>query len=319
MNPTFFQQVLVPFTVASANWIAPILALGTPIFWMLATLELCAVFTVMLVKHDLMGLMEDLTASLIGIGLGYVIFENSAAWGLALVQTFGILGNEAGDGLGGATAPDSLMHLGLALATAIWSAIGYGSWLTMPVTSFIACFVGDAVFIIFAWVAIKVTILLIEVFVAVIGGSIFLPFGAFRFTHQLVGAWINWIIGVGVQTFITFLMLAIAFPMITGWVGLLTGSFSLITSSWIQSMIILTQAFVFWMVVVQMPKQARMMVSGTVSPFTGVGTAMGVIGAALGSAEAVANTAVDAAAAVLEPGSFTGATQENLNKMLRST
>ena len=174
-------------------------------------------------------------------------------------------------------------------------------------------------FIIFAWVAIKLTMLLAEVFVAVIGGSIFLPFGAFRFTHQLVGAWINWIIGVGVQTFVTFLMLAIAFPMITNWVGLLTGSFSLITSSWIQSMIILAQAFVFWMLVVQMPKQARMMVSGAVSPFTGVGTAMGVIGAALGGAEAVANTAVGAAAAILEPGSFTGATQENLNKMLRST
>jgi hypothetical protein len=107
--------------------------------------------------------------------------------------------------------------------------------------------------------------------------------------------------------------------MIKDWVGLLTGSFSLITSSWIQSMIILAQAFVFWMVVVQMPKQARMMVSGAVSPFTGVGTAMGVIGAALGSAEAGANTAIDVAAAILEPGSFTGATQEKLNQMLRST
>jgi P-type conjugative transfer protein TrbL len=285
---------------------------------MLATLELCAVFAVMIVKHDLMGMVEDLTASLIGIGLGYVIFENAVAWGLDLVRTFGILGNEAG-GLGGATAPDSLMHLGLALATAIWSAIGYGSWLTMPVTSFISCFVGDGVFIIFAWVALKVTMLLIEVFVAVIGGSIFLPFGAFRFTHQLVGAWVNWIIGVGVQTFITFLMLSIAFPMITQWVSLLTGSFSLITSSWIQSMIILAQAFVFWMVVVQMPKQARMMVSGVVSPFTGFGTAMGVIGAALGGAEAVANTTIGAVAAVMEPGSLTGATQAKLNKMLRST
>jgi P-type conjugative transfer protein TrbL len=318
MNPTFFQQILAPFAIASASWIAPILALGTPIFWMLATLELCTVFAVMLVKHDLMGMAEDLTVSLAGIGVGYVIFENAAPWGLDLAQTFGILANETA-GLGAATSPDGLMHLGLALATAIWSAIGYGSWLTMPVTSFIACFVGDAVFIIFVWVAIKLTLLLAEVFVAVIGGSIFLPFGAFRFTHQLVGTWINWIIGVGVQTFITFLMLSIAFPMITNWVSLLTGSFSLITSSWIQSMIILAQAFVFWMLIVQMPKQARMMVSGAVSPFTGLGTAMGVIGAALGSAEAVANTAIDAAAAILEPGSFTGATQENLNKMLRST
>jgi P-type conjugative transfer protein TrbL len=318
MDPNFFTEVLNPFTIASANWIAPILALGTPIFWMLATLELCAVFAVMLVKHDLMGMVEDLTASLIGIGLGYVIFENAAGWGIDLALTFGILGNEVG-GTGFALNPDGLMHLGLKLATAIWSAIGYGSWLTMPVTSFIACFAGDAVFIIFAWAALKVTLLLAEAFVAVIGGSIFLPFGAFRFTHQLVGAWINWILGVGVQIFVTYLVLAVAFPLITNWVALLAGSFSLITSSWIQSMIILAQAFVFWMLVVQMPKQARMMVSNAVSPFTGIGTAMGVIGAALGGAEAVANTAIGAAAAVMEPGSLTGATQAKLNKMLRST
>lgn len=318
MDPNFFTEVLNPFTLASANWIAPILALGTPIFWMLATLELCAVFTVMVVKHDLMGMVEELTASLIGIGVGYIIFTNAAAWGLDLAQTFGILGNEVG-GTGFAMSPDGVMKLGLELATGIWSAVGYGTWLTMPLTSFIACLVGDLIFVIFAWVAIKLTMLLAEVFVAVIGGSIFLPLGAFRFTHQLVGAWINWIIGVGVQTFVTYLVLAVAFPLITNWVALLTGSFSLITSSWIQSMIILAQAFVFWMLVVQMPKQARMMVSGAVSPFTGFGTAMGVIGAALGGAEAVANTAVGAAAAILEPGSFTGATQENLNKMLRST
>lgn len=172
MDPNFFTEVLNPFTLASANWIAPILALGTPIFWMLATLELCAVFTVMVVKHDLMGMVEELTASLIGIGVGYIIFTNAAAWGLDLAQTFGILGNEVG-GTGFAMSPDGVMKLGLELATGIWSAVGYGTWLTMPLTSFIACLVGDLIFVIFAWVAIKLTMLLAEVFVAVIGGSIF--------------------------------------------------------------------------------------------------------------------------------------------------
>jgi hypothetical protein len=38
MDPTFFAQVIQPFALNSAAWTAPILRLGTPIFWMLATI-----------------------------------------------------------------------------------------------------------------------------------------------------------------------------------------------------------------------------------------------------------------------------------------
>ena len=36
----------------------------------------------MVAKHDLMGMVEDLTASLTGIGVGYIVFTNAAALGL---------------------------------------------------------------------------------------------------------------------------------------------------------------------------------------------------------------------------------------------
>jgi P-type conjugative transfer protein TrbL len=318
MPPDFFQQVVAPFTAAAGGWIPQILALGTPIFWMVATLELCTAFAAMVINHDAMNIIQDVTMALLGIAIAYIIFNNAATWGFDLITTFGMLGNEVGGSVAGSGTPDRIMAQGFILANELWTAVGIGTGLMMPLTTIVVMFVAVAVFVIYAWIAVKLTMLLIETFVAVILGSMFLPFGAFYFTKRLVGAWLDWMLGVGVQIFMTYVILALSVQLITNWEILMLGSFSLITSSWTQAFVVLAQALVFWMVLIQVPKQARAVVSGVATPFgfaqnlTGVA---GVAGAMFGGAAA----AVAAAETVLEPGFFTGATQANLNKMLRNT
>ena len=56
MNPHLLQNVLTPFATGASQWIAPILALGTPIFWMLSTIEIMCVFALMVVNHDIRGM-----------------------------------------------------------------------------------------------------------------------------------------------------------------------------------------------------------------------------------------------------------------------
>jgi P-type conjugative transfer protein TrbL len=318
MPPNFFQQVLTPFILAAGGWIPAILTLGTPIFWIVATLELCAALAAMVIKHDAMSIFEDVTMALLGIAIAYIIFSNGSGWGLDLVSTFGLLGNQIGGGTAGPGTPDTIMQQGFILSNNLWDAVGIGTGLTMPLTTIVVMFVAVGVFVIYAWIAVKLTMLLIETFVAVILGSMFLPFGAFYFTKRLVGAWLDWMLGVGVQIFMTYVILAIGNQLLTNWEGLATSSFSLITSNWTQAFIVLAQALVFWMVLIQVPKQARAMVSGVTTPFgfaQAISGVAGVAGAIFGGAEA----AVAAANAVLEPGSFTGATQAKLNQMLRST
>lgn len=323
MDPNFFTNVLNPFALTAPHWFAPILALGTPIFWMLATLELCTVFAVMVINRDIPSMCDDLMLSLIGIAVGYVIFQNAAEWGLDLVQTIGPMGGQVGGLPPGAMNPDGVMKYGYAMASALWAAVGYGSFFVMPGTTILCLLVGVAIFALFVWIAVTLLLLLCEAFFAVIGGSIFLPFGAFRFTHQLLGAWINWIMGVGVQTFTMYLVLSIALPIINGWVAALRitagpGSFTSaipMTANFLNPMLVLAQAMIFWALAVKMPLIARGKVDGVISPFVGVG---GVVRSAMSSIHAGAD-ALEAPGVSDAIGSGVSAVEDTLRAMLLAT
>lgn len=295
MSPNFFSQVIAPFTAHAIAWTAPILGLGTPIFWMLATLELCIVFALMVVNHDLPGMVDDLMMSVIGIGVGFTVFQNAAAWGFALVRTITGIGSQV-SGFGSTLTPDGIMAYGYTMASTLWSSVSLGTFLLQPPTTIICLIVGCIIFVLFVWIAIVVLLLIIEVYFAVIGGSIFLPFGAFRFTQQLVGAWVNWILAVSMQTFAMYLILSIAQPLIAGWVSSMgvsiagpPGSFTSAipyTSNFLNPFLVLAQTFIFWALAVKMPLIMRHKVDGIISPFVGVS---GVVRSALSSANAGAD------------------------------
>jgi hypothetical protein len=167
-------------------------------------------------------------------------------------------------------------------------------------------------------------LLLCEAFFAVIGGSIFLPFGAFRFTHQLVGAWINWILGVGVQTFAMFLVLSIALPIINGWVAALGAPVGApasfispipMTANFLNPLLVLAQAIIFWALAVKMPLIARSKVDGVISPFVGFS---GVVRSALSSINAGADSfEIPGIGSALESGASTVA--DTVQAMLLTT
>jgi P-type conjugative transfer protein TrbL len=295
MSPSFFSQVMVPFLARSASWTAPILALGTPIFWMLATLELCIVFAVMVVNHDIPGMVDNLMRSVIGIGVGYTIFENASAWGFDLARTISGMGAQV-SGFGSTLSPDGIIAYGYTMASMLWSSVRLGTFLLQPPTTIICLIVGCIIFVLFVWIAVTLLLLIIEVFFAVIGGSIFLPFGAFRFTQQLVGAWINWILAVSMQTFAMYLILSVAQPLIASWVAAIGGSVtgspgSFIspipyTSNFLNPFLALAQTFIFWALAVKLPLIMRDKVDGIISPFVGLS---GVVRSALASANAGAD------------------------------
>jgi hypothetical protein len=182
------------------------------------------------------------------------------------------------------------------MASTLWSSVSLGTFLLQPPTTIICLIVGCVIFVLFVWIAITVLLLIIEAFFAIVGGSIFLPFGAFRFTHHLVGAWLNWILAVSIQTFATYLILSVAQPLIAAWVSAMgvsitgvPGSFvSAIpyTSNFLNPFLVLAQTFIFWTLAVKMPLIMRHKVDGIISPFVGVS---GVVRSALSSANAGAD------------------------------
>src|SRR5580692_2403847 len=326
MNPHILQNILTPFATGASQWIAPILALGTPIFWMLSTIELMCVFALMVVNHDIPGMTEDLVRSLIAIGFAYILFVNAADWmrnGVigTLIEWGGLVSGFPVDTL----SPDGILKEGWTLAHTIFTAVGFGTALRTPLTTIVIMFLALAIFTIFTVAAVMLLKLLIDSYVVAIGCSIFLPIGAFRFTSHVIAHYVGAVLSVGLQLFFSLVILGIAQSLVAGWIFELTTNAGLITSNIEIPLQIAAEGFVFLVLLWTIPAYIGRLVVGAVIPGIGAVGAGRLIAAALSGGESAAGAAASGAGAITSginaAGSFSS--QEifaaNLQSMLTST
>ncbi len=326
MDPQLLQNVLTPFATGTSQWIGPILALGTPIFWMLSTIELMCVFAFMVVNHDLPGMTEDLVRSLISIGVAYILFINAADWmrnGVigTLTEWGGLVSGFPVDTL----SPDGILKEGWTLAHTIFTAVGFGTALRTPLTTIVIMLLALAIFAIFTVAAVMLLKLLIDSYVVAIGCSIFLPIGAFRFTSHVIAHYVGAVLSVGLQLFFSLVILGIAQTLAATWIIQLNVNAGLITSNIEIPLQIAAEAFVFLVLLWTIPAYIGRLVVGAVIPGIGAAGAGRLMAAALGGGASAAGAAASGAGAVASgiDSAGTSSSQEifaaNLRSMLTST
>ena len=315
MDPNLLSSALTPIANAVAQWQSAIFALGYPIFWMLAFIELGIVFALMIINRDLPGMVDDLVRSVIGIAVGYILFENAADWmrnGViaTLMEWGGTLSGISVDSL----SPDGVLASGWSLASTLLSAMAHGHWLTMPVSDLVILLAALGVTVVFGWSAIMLLELQIESYVAAVGGSIFLPLGAFRFSAHVMAHYFGWVLSVGVRFFFTLSLLGVAQKLVQGWSIELTANTDLITGNMTIPIQIVLESILFLMLLVHVPTFAGRMLVGAVMPSVGAAGLAQSMDAAGGAA-----TAVDQAAASGAQSAASAARQELIDKLLFET
>src|SRR5580704_479203 len=313
MNPHILQNILTPFATGASQWIAPILALRTPIFWMLSTIELMCVFALMVVNHEIPSMTEDLVRSLIAVGFAYILFINAADWmrnGVigTLIEWGGLVSGFPADNL----SPDGILQEGWTLAHTIFNAVGFGTALRTPLTTIVIMFLALAIFAIFTVAAVMLLKLLIDSYVVAIGCSIFLPIGAFRFTSHVVAHYIGAVLSVGLQLFFSLVILGIAQTLAAGWIIQLNIKAGLITSNIDIPLQIAAEAFVFLVLLWTIPAYIGRLVVGAVIPGIGASGAGSLVAAAWGGGTSAAVAAASGAGAVASgiDGAGTSSSQE---------
>jgi P-type conjugative transfer protein TrbL len=299
-SPEFFQTIISPFLNASLGWIGSIFDLASPIFWMMATVTLGWVLISGLINRDVAGMASELGMSLIAIGTAWVIFQNAARIGFAFYNTFVLLGGQVSGIPADELSPDGVMVYGAEIFTAMESAVGFGTWFLHPLGSFLITIIAIVIFLFFIAMALYLSFLVIEAYLAITGGTMLIPFGMFHWTHHFLSAWLGWIIGVSLQIFFTFLMLGIAMSMEIGWAGQLqASSFALTSNLWVAT-IALAQTIVFFTLVFFIPRQARKLIIASTGPgfgsFSAIGAALFSGGAEV-AAEGISNLAARGAQA----------------------
>lgn len=292
MDPALLGNALTPIANAVGQWQTAIFALGYPIFWMLAVIELGIVAAMMIINRDLPGFIDDLVRSVVGIGVAYILFENAADWmrnGViaTIIEWGGMVGGISPTSM----SPDGILSAGWGLASTLLSAMAHGHWLTMPVSDLVILLAALGVTVVFGWAAIMLLELQIESYVAAIGGSIFLPIGAFRFSSHVTGYYFGWILSVAVRFFFTLSLLGVAQNLVLAWSGELNGNLAFITANLTIPIQIFLESILFLMLLIHVPTFAGRMLVGAVMP------SVGTSGLAASMA-AAGNTASDAGQAV---------------------
>jgi len=315
VDPNLLQNALSPIANAVAQWQTAIFALGYPIFWMLAFIELGVVFALMIINRDLPGMVDDLVRSVVGIAVGYILFENAADWMrngvIATIAEWGgiVSGLSVTD-----LSPDGVLGEGWNLAGMLLSAVAHGHWLTMPITDLVTMPAAIGVAVVFGWAAIMLLELLIESYVAAVGGSIFLPIGAFRFSAHVTGYYFGWVLSVAVRLFFTLSLLGVAQSLVAAWTNQLIANTGFITGNLTIPIQIVLEAVLFLMLLVHVPTFAGRMLVGAVMPSVGAAGLAQSMDAAGGAA-----TAVDQAAASGAQSAASTARHELIDKLLFET
>jgi P-type conjugative transfer protein TrbL len=300
---------MAPF-VANADWFGLIYAYALPLYFMMATISLAYVTGYGVVTHDTAGMAADLGHSLIGIGVGWGILNSASIIGNDIYNTFLQIAVSVGGLPASTLTPDGLMVYGAEMIGTMLAATSLRTWLLHPLGTVLVLVIALIIFVFFLIMAGLLMILLIEAFFAVIGGTIFIPFGAFHWTSSFLNMWLMWIMAVSVQIFFMFLVLSIGINMEQGWVAQLNASSTALTSNLWVAFIALAQALVFMFLATWLPLQARRMVYGS-GPSVGFGSMIRGAAAALGAAggvagEAAANIAAGGAGAASGGGSSSG-------------
>ncbi|HVN90980.1 MAG TPA: type IV secretion system protein [Candidatus Binataceae bacterium] len=298
---SFFQDVLNQFATIVAQWQTQIFALGTPLFWSMAFIELGLIGAIAVLSHDITAIVEDLVRGVMAIAVAYWLFQNAADFTRhGVVATLGLWGAMAGGVPANSMDPQSIMVAGFGLATTLLNALGSAHWLITPVNDVVVLGCAIVIVICFGWTAITLLELLIESYIACIGGTMLIPLGVTRFGHHYIERYLGWVVSVGIRLWFTYAILGIGVQLVAAWSASIQHNSSLITGNLVFPIEAACEAGIYVMMLTRIPNYVGTLVAGAVTTTFAHAMIAPTIQSAGQSAGAAAQGAADLAAVTAE-------------------
>ncbi len=284
----FFQDVLTQFANIIAQWQVQIFGLGTPIFWGLAFIELGLIGALAILRRDATAIVDDLVRGVVAIGVAFWLFQHGADFAKnGVVATLSLWGSMAGSVPADSLDPGSVMKSGFTLAATLLKALAAGHWLLMPVSDLVVLLCAIVITICFAWTAITLLEVLIESYVACVGGTIFIPLAATRFSY-------SWVLSVAVRLWFIYAILGVGFVLAKAWALQVQTNASLITGNLVFPVEAAIESGIYLMMVTRIPTYAARLVSGAVTSAFGEAMLGRTAAAAAQAAPQIASAAASA-------------------------
>jgi type IV secretion system protein TrbL len=260
-NPS---QILQQYRSFRTTWITNIWPYANTLFGLLAVIEFAWSAAVMaLEKTDLQSWTSALIRKIMWLGAFYALLLYGRQWIPAIIDSFSQLGGSAA-GINGnqGLSPSNVLTQGLNIAAALMDAASSSAFFTNPGTCLAVMVSATLVVIAFIAVTIQYIVAVVESYLVVSAGVIFLGFGGSRWTTPYVERYIGLGVSTGVKIMILYMLVGVGMNLSGGWLNEAAG----IGTSPNPSMTgfdVMGAALIFMMVCWQVPKLFAAVLGGS--------------------------------------------------------
>jgi type IV secretion system protein TrbL len=209
---------------ASRLWRPRLVPIAQQLFMLLASIEFAVSGLVWALRHDRLDdiaakflLKFTLTAFLLALITGFTF------WIPPIVNGFAAAGERA-IGSSGTVSPSGIIDIGRETSLSILSALDVGVMLSNPAMAIYGAIAAFVVALAYTAIAAQLVLVLVESYVVLGGGVLFLGFAAFRGTAGFAENLISYTFGIGIKIFLLYLIVGLGSQMARSWIPLIQSS-----------------------------------------------------------------------------------------------
>jgi type IV secretion system protein TrbL len=220
VSSTILNDIVRDYESVSAAWSSALLPIAQSVFWTLVLIELVwsAIWWVV-DREDGLGVVAALLRKVLAVGFFYAFLLNGGSWTRAIVQGF----SQAGAAASGVAdlSPSGVFDQGLALANKILNAVEGLGILEGVFPSLVAALTALVVVVSFAIIAAQLLVALVEGFIVIGAGILFVGFSGSRWTKFFTERYLSYVASVGVKLFVLYLIMGVGMGIAARWAPVL--------------------------------------------------------------------------------------------------
>ena len=226
MSSTILNDIVRDYESITTAWFTSLFPIARAVFWTLVLIELTwsAVWWVV-DREDGLSVVAALLRKVLAVGFFYALLLNGGTWIRAAIQGFSQAGSSA-SGLAD-LSPTGVFDQGLALANKILNAVEGLGILEAVFPSLVAALTAFVVVVSFAIIAAQLLVALVESFIVIGAGILFVGFSGARWTKFFTERYLSYVASVGVKLFVLYLIMGVGMGIAARWLSVLNrGGFS---------------------------------------------------------------------------------------------
>jgi type IV secretion system protein TrbL len=216
---TVLDNLTDAYRVASHAWLARLVPVARGTFTVLAGIEVAVSGIIYGFRRQA---LDDVAARFVLkfalLAFLLAVVTNVTAWLPPIVGGFAAAG-ETAIGATGTVNPSDIVDIGVAIAGRLLTALDVVGVLAHPATAVFAAISALIVIVAYVLVAAQLVLALVESYVVLTAGVVFLGFAACRATAGIADGFLTHVVRLGVRIFLLYLIVSLGSELSRGWVA----------------------------------------------------------------------------------------------------